>query len=248
MQGADDDDIIDVTVILDGTGAKCGFMWETGHVLDYEVLSKYCHECRLHEGINQSSSWFQVWWGSHEGNCSVKFVGSSTAMMDGCTHMEKVDSKSKFVIHSLHFRWTLPRPTNVLETNNLYGVPIVKHDCVGHVQRWMGSRLEKQKQEGYFSSAKWKKVSLGRKGHLTEAVIDSFRNYYGAAIRRNARDVKLIYYHSISADAKPQHQYCPKDYCWAGNNSTKDNWHDKHVYYETEMVMSMTANSRSCFA
>ena len=84
----------------------------------------------------------------------MTFVGSSTAMMDGCTHMEKVDSKSKFVIHSLHFRWTLPRPTNVLETNNLYGVPIVKHDCVGHVQRRMGSRLEKQKQEGYFSSAK----------------------------------------------------------------------------------------------
>ena len=102
---------------------------------------------------------------------------------------------------------------NALEANNPYGVPIVKRDCVGHVQRRMDSRMRKQKQEGYFSSAKQKKVSLGGKGHLTEAVIDSFRNYYGAAIRRNAGDIKLIYYHSISADAKPRHQYCPKDYC-----------------------------------
>ena len=85
------------------------------------------------------------------------------------------------------------------------------------VQKRMGSRLQKRKQEGYFSSAKWKKVSLGGKGHLTEALTDSFHNYYGEAIRRNAGDIKLmkkavlaIYYHSILTDAKSQHQYCPK--------------------------------------
>ena len=98
--------------------------------------------------------------------------------------MEKVDRKSKFVIHSLHFRWTLPRPTNVLETNNLYGVPIVKHDCVGHVQRRMGSRLEKQNRRDTSVQKNERRYSLGGKGHLTEAVIDSFRNYFAAAIRK----------------------------------------------------------------
>ena len=83
LQGADDD-------TFDGTWAKCRFTSqyrivlvlsrETGQVLDYEVLSKYCHECKLHEKINQFSSEFQDWWGSHEGNYSMKFVGSSTAM------------------------------------------------------------------------------------------------------------------------------------------------------------------------
>ena len=228
MQGAGDDDIIDVTVTFDGTWAKRGFTsqfgivlvlsWETGQVLDYEVLSKYCHECKLHEGIDQSSSDFQDWWEGHEGNCSVNFVGSSTAMeSEGALIIWKRS------IENLNLRYTHyisdgdSKTYNVLETNDPYGVPIVKHDCVGHVQKRMGSRLRKRKQEGYFSSAKRKKVSLGGKGRLTEALIDSFQNYYGAAIRRNAGDVKLmkkavlaIYYHSISTDAKPQHQYCPK--------------------------------------
>ena len=60
-------------------------------------------------------------------------------------------------------------------------------------------------------------VSLGGKGRLTEAMIDSFQNYYGSAIQRNVgnleemrKAVLAIYHHSVSTDAKPQHNYCPK--------------------------------------
>lgn len=95
-----------------------------------------------------------------------------------------------------------------------HGMQIEKHDCVGHVQKRMGSRLRKKK-EGCYSELKKKVVGLGGKGRLTEAVMDSLQTYYGKAIRENVRDVKkmneavwAIYYHTISTDKKPQHSHC----------------------------------------
>ena len=59
MHKASDHEIIDITVTFDVTWAKCGFTsqfgivlvlsWETGQVLDYEVLSKYCSKYKLHD-------------------------------------------------------------------------------------------------------------------------------------------------------------------------------------------------------
>lgn len=93
---------------------------------------------------------------------------------------------------------------------------VEKHDCVGHVQKRMGSRLRKKKKEGCYNASMKKRISLGGKGRLTEAVIDSLQNYYGKAIRGNVHDVNkmnkavwAIYYHTISTDSKPQHSYCP---------------------------------------
>ena len=48
----------------------------------------------------------------------------------------------------------------------------------------------KHRKEGCYSAAKKKMVSLGGKGHLTEAMIDSFQNYYGSAIRRNVGNLE----------------------------------------------------------
>ena len=227
MHKASDDEVIDVTVTFDGTWAKRGFTsqfgivlvlsWETGQVLDYEVLSKYCHKCKLHEGLDQSSDEYQDWWESHEAKCSVNFEGSSGAMeSEGALIMWKRSVQDLQLQYSCYISDGDSKTHNLLTANNPYTVPIEKHDCVGHVQKRMGTRLRKRKQ-GYFSASKRKKISLGGKGRLTEALIDSFQNYYGAAIKRNVGNVKqmktavlAIYHHSVSTDAKPQHQYCPK--------------------------------------
>ncbi|GFW06159.1 uncharacterized protein TNCV_36351 [Trichonephila clavipes] len=64
-------------------------------------------------------------------------------------------------------------------------VPIEKIECVGHVQKRMGSRLRKLK-------ALWgeKKLSdgetIGGKGRLTDAVISKLTTFYGNAIRTNS--------------------------------------------------------------
>jgi hypothetical protein len=57
--------------------------------------------------------------------------------------------------------------------------------CVGNVQKRMGARLRKLKQE-----YKGKKLEDGKsisgQGRLTVKEIDSLQNYYGMAIRRIA--------------------------------------------------------------
>ncbi|KYN10344.1 Aminopeptidase N [Trachymyrmex cornetzi] len=85
--------------------------------------------------------------------------------------------------------------------------PVVKKECIGHVQKRLGTRLRNLKKEV---------KNLGGRGKLTGKLIDELSVYYGLAIRRNTDSVenmrKEIYatlYHKISTDEKPQHDRCP---------------------------------------
>ena len=83
----------------------------------------------------------------------------------------------------------------------------------------MGSNLRKYKTE-----KKAKKLddgqTVGGKGRLTKVVTDKLQNYYGAAIRQNVGNLRImqdaiwaIFYHTIKASNETldvQHQYCPK--------------------------------------
>ncbi|KAL1512702.1 hypothetical protein ABEB36_002249 [Hypothenemus hampei] len=74
----------------------------------------------------------------------------------------------------------------ILDVNPYGGDLLVeKKECVGHVQKRMGSRLRKVKKE----------KGLGGKG--VESVEDM------------KNSVWATYYHKSSTDDKPQHQYCP---------------------------------------
>lgn len=63
------DDILDITVTYNETCAKWGFTsqfgvfmvlsWESEQVFDYELLSKYYHECKLHKPLDYSSTAYQ---------------------------------------------------------------------------------------------------------------------------------------------------------------------------------------------
>ena len=94
MHGVKKDDLLDITVTCDGTWSKWGFTamygvvvvasWDTGEILDCEVLSKYCHECSTHSNLDQDSIAFQEWWKTHENKCESNYAGSSPAMeMEG---------------------------------------------------------------------------------------------------------------------------------------------------------------------
>jgi len=83
---------------------------------------------------------------------------------------------------------------------------VVKSECVGHVEKRMGSRLRNLK----------KIAKLGGKGKLTDVLIKKLTKYYGLAIRRNPnwkddmkKAIMATYYHMISTNEQPQHQYCP---------------------------------------
>ena len=72
FQGADPDDVVDVTVTCDGTWSRRGFVaaygvvavlsWETGQVLDVVVLSKSCKVCKEAElSMGSESQEFLEW-------------------------------------------------------------------------------------------------------------------------------------------------------------------------------------------
>ncbi|GFW82244.1 uncharacterized protein TNCV_3817251 [Trichonephila clavipes] len=102
-----------------------------------------------------------------------------------------------------------------ITASNPYGedITVSKIECVGHVQKRMGSRLRKLKQMGSkLSDGK----SIGGKGRLTDRMIDLITTYYGNAIRQNKtclsdmrKAVWAVYFHIRSSDEEPLHSFCP---------------------------------------
>ena len=82
--------IANVSVTVDGTWQKRGHSSKigvvfvisvlTGEILDYEVKSLFCHECKAHSSCNQDSVKYKEWKKAHEKNCEVNNQGSSEEM------------------------------------------------------------------------------------------------------------------------------------------------------------------------
>ena len=110
-----------------------------------------------------------------------------------------------------------------------------KLECIGHVQKRVGSRLRKLK-----SSSKGQKLADGKglsgKGRLTDDKIDVLQNYYGLAVRENlddvgkmAKSIEASLYHVASTDQNPQHHLCPEgEDSWCGYKKDKETYKHKN--------------------
>ena len=173
-------DIIDVAVTCDGTWSKHGFTatygivvvisWMTGQVLDFEILSKRCAVCSLKkEKLDESSEEFKEWYEEYKSECELNHVGSSPVM-----EPEGVVKIWKQLVEKLHMRCTTvisdgdSKKANNLNNVQPYGdqVKIVKHECVGHVQKRLSSRLRQLKKTRVVG-VDGKVVKFGGKGRLT---------------------------------------------------------------------------------
>ena len=67
--------------------------------------------------------------------------------------------------------------------NTYEGVTMEKLECVGHVQKRVGSRLR---------SLKKAKKGLGGSGIRTNAIIDRLQNYYGISIGANSNNLDAM--------------------------------------------------------
>ncbi|GFT01380.1 uncharacterized protein TNCV_3215081 [Trichonephila clavipes] len=121
---------------------------------------------------------------------------------------------------------------NALSENKPYGDDylIQKIECVGHVQKRMGTRLMKLKlvySKKELSDGK----TIGGKGRLTDSLIDKLAHYYGNAIRCNSTSVKemrkaiwAVWGHSCSTDDEPMHWFCPTNpNTWCKYNAAINN-------------------------
>ncbi|GFV67908.1 uncharacterized protein TNCV_1646031, partial [Trichonephila clavipes] len=135
-------------------------------------------------------------------------------------------------IFELHRRWRHKNIQCPLR-NKPYGDDylIQKIECVGHVQKRMGTRLMKLK----LVYSKKKELSdgktIGGKGRLTDSLIDKLAHYYGNAIRCNSTSVKemrkaiwAVWGHSCSTDDEPIHWFCPTNpNTWCKYNAAINN-------------------------
>lgn len=108
---------------------------------------------------------------------------------------------------------------------------VIKKECIGHVQKRMGSRLRnlvkskkvlKVAQTVKCTKVKGKSAAqpkgLGGKGRLTAKRIDKLAVYYGKAIRENCNSsvesmknsIWATFYHYSSTDKNPRHEKCPE--------------------------------------
>lgn len=223
------DGICNIGVSGDGTWRRRGYSSAygvvaalstvTGKALDVEVMSKECRECmgwRAKEGGVE----FQEWWEGHQHCCQANHYGSSGSM--DATGMLSIFQRSE-ENHSVCYTEFLgdgnSKAHKLIVEQAVHGdVEVKKLECVGHVQKRLGSRLwSLKKRAGRLEDGK----SLGGTGQLTETRINKLQVYYGNAIRDNTHNledmqnaVMAIWYHSQSTDKSPDHDLCP-----AGENS-----------------------------
>ncbi|KFM59404.1 hypothetical protein X975_13527, partial [Stegodyphus mimosarum] len=222
------EDIIDIGVSFDGTWHKrghnslycigCVIDILTGLVIDFVIISKYCHHCKItaHD-LGVDSAEYAVWFDSHKTSsmCEKNYDRSSTSM-----EVYAAEILWKRSIEKCRMRYTVilsdGDAKSFIHLSNLkiYGdIQIVKEECLNHVAKRLGTGLRNKVKEW-----KIKGECLGgkKKGNLTEQTITKLTNYYRKAIRDNVPDVAKMktaifasLYHCCSTNTNPQHKKCP---------------------------------------
>ncbi|XP_065056243.1 uncharacterized protein LOC135684535 [Rhopilema esculentum] len=227
--------IAKVAVTVDGTWQKRGhssrvgvvfvISVRTGQVLDYVIKSLFCHECKSHEKDGKDTAKYKNWHQKHVGHCHINHEGSSGNMeVDGAIEIFTRSIEKRFSKYTEFIgdgdSSTFGKVKEALQVKYGDDYSVLKEECVGHVQKRIGTSLREYKR-------RMKKEMLpdgkpvGGKGRLTKAAIDSIQNYYGLAIRRNAgnkdgmkNSIMAIQHHMVKSEKlslAQQHQYCPQD-------------------------------------
>lgn len=221
------DEILDLAVSYDGSwhkrghtsnyGVGCIIELYTGLVIDYYVLSKYCHACALAKNdLGDDSPEFNVWFNGHKPDCSSNYDGSSPAMEVKCAEILWKRSLD------YNFRYTTllsdgdSKAFTHVQSLKIYGpeVTITKEECINHVAKRLRTGLKK-----VVADCKTKKITLGgsKYGSLKESTMIKLQKYYKNSILRNKgnvtqmkQDILATLHHCVSTDNAPKHSKCPK--------------------------------------
>lgn len=231
----------DLCVAVDGSWQKRGHMSlngvlsvtsvDTGKVIDVSIMSKFC----VCPGKNENI---------HKENCSANYRGTSGGM-EVCGAVE-VFSRSQQMYGVRYLEYLGDGDSKgftAVNEKKIYGeqVEISKLECIGHVEKRMGTRLLNMKsQKKELKDGK----TLSGKNRLTAVAIKKLQKFYGLAIRRNCHSVAAtreaiwaIYFHvsSNNENASHMHRLCPNgESSWCKYNKsliTKEPYdHGKHFH------------------
>ncbi|GFU65102.1 uncharacterized protein TNCV_3617011 [Trichonephila clavipes] len=147
----------------------------TGKVIDVAVLSSYCKGCEKWRGPKSGHSYEERKL-KHQPHCVTNHIGSSNKMkVDG---MKEIFQRSVPQRNAKYIKYIGNGDTKTFqELQRTAPYSIEKVECVGHIQKRMGSRLRKLK-----TMNRGKKLSDGRcisgKNRLTDTLIDTITTYY----------------------------------------------------------------------
>ena len=177
-------------VLIDGTWQRRGFSSlngavtaispDNGKCLDVHVLSKICKSCQ-HWIKQRNHPLFDKWEAEHI--CQINHSKSSGSMES--TGAVAIFHRSK-ELHNLQYTEYIGDGDSssyiAVQKSNPYGdVEIIKKECIGHVQKRIGTRCR-----ALCKSLKGQKLSDGKgisgKGRLSNKAINTLQNFYGMAI------------------------------------------------------------------
>lgn len=222
----------DLAVTSDGTWMRRGhtslhgvttvIAWPTGQVLDYEVLSKFCQQCATrHAQVaagKMSQEDYLEWEHAHAADCDVTTRSSSGSMEVQGAQLEWDRSLASRGLRYLTFIGDGDsKAFSAVRDRRPYGpdVDITKEECVGHVQKRVGSRLrELKKRLGTTKLTDGKPI--GGAGRLPNRTIDMLQTYFGMAIRANGGDLQAMakacwaaLLHKVALSPRQRHRFCP---------------------------------------
>ena len=124
----------------------------------------------IHHEINTSSDEFLDWWEGHQASCEVNYCGSSSAMEStGALAIWKRSVSKNKLGYTQMISDGDSKTFKLLGDQLPYGVSNLesKHECVGHVQKRMGTALREKAKER-FVNERGERVRMRRKVRLTE--------------------------------------------------------------------------------
>ena len=214
-------------VTIDGSWQKRGFTSLNGvvtavvnnKIIDTKAFSKHCKGFSMwkkHRGSPAYNRW------KADQICRINHTKSSGAMeAAGALEIFSLSvEKYNLVYHEYLGDGDTSSFKEVEESNpyKSYNTQPIKLECIGHVQKRLGTRLRKIVQK-YKGTDK----PLHGKGNLTNSAIDSMQSYYGIAIRNNTNNIYAmkkaigaVLWHSTNfSDNSIRHSMCPRDeYSW----------------------------------
>ena len=182
----------------------------TGKVVDVVIKSSYCAACKLWEKRSGTDAYVE-WLNGHEEECRINHEGSAGKMeVDAIIEMFQRSDELYGVKYKYYVGDGDSKTFKSILDKHPYGeeFQVLKKECVGHVQKRMGTRLRNTKKEH---------KGIGGRGKLSDKLIGELSKYYGMAIRNNCDDVQKMkdaimatFYHKCSTDDNLQHHLCPE--------------------------------------
>lgn len=230
VRATNTDSNTDITVSGDGTWMKRGHTSLMGvcsvigancsKVIDIDVLSSFCHGCSTWKGPKTGQEYTDFIIKHREsGKCTKNHFGSAGSMeVKGIMNIFH-RSQDRYGVRYTNYIGDGDTSTyHTVAESKPYGpdVPIIKEECIGHIQKRMSTRLRTLKKVNkHVELSDGKKI--GGKNRLTDTLIDQLAVYYGNAIRGNTNNLQSMiqavwatWNHKASSDTEPLHHFCPK--------------------------------------